>query len=166
MNERHENVVNVDEVEPKTTEHGSHRFVRRQLGAPAGAKQLGCSHMELAPGERSWPRHWHAANEEAIYVLEGTGSARIGEASVPIRAGDYVALPVGPAHAHQIVNDGDAPLRYLCFSTMLPTDIGVYPDSKKIGVFGGAAPGGPKEERFLSGFLRADATVGYWDGEG
>jgi hypothetical protein len=41
----------------------------------------------------------------------------------------------------------------------------VYPDSGKVGIFGGAAPGGPKEERTFSKFLRGDAEVGYYDGE-
>jgi hypothetical protein len=57
-------------------------------------------------------------------------------------------------------------LRYLCFSTMVEPDVTVYPDSGKVGIFGGAAPGGPKEERTLSKFLRGDAEVGYYDGEG
>ncbi len=45
-------------------------------------------------------------------------------------------------------------------------DVMVYPDSGKVGIFGGAAPGGPEEERTFSKFLRTDAEVGYYDGEG
>jgi hypothetical protein len=41
----------------------------------------------------------------------------------------------------------------------------VYPDSGKVGIFGGAAPGGRKEKRPFSKFLRGDAEVGYYDGE-
>ncbi len=41
----------------------------------------------------------------------------------------------------------------------------VYPDSGKIGMFAGAAPGGPKAKRTFSKFLRSDAEVGYFDGE-
>jgi hypothetical protein len=48
---------------------------------------------------------------------------------------------------------------------MIPADITVYPDSGKVGLFGGSAPGGRKEDRFLDGFLRLDARVDYWDGE-
>jgi hypothetical protein len=32
------------------------------------------------------------------------------------------------------------------------------------GIFGGAAPGGPKEDRTFSKFLPGDAEVGYYDG--
>jgi hypothetical protein len=48
---------------------------------------------------------------------------------------------------------------------MVEPEVMVYPDSGKVGVFGGAAPGGPKEERTFSKFLRGDAEVGYYDGE-
>ncbi|MEM6789232.1 MAG: hypothetical protein AAF715_17045 [Myxococcota bacterium] len=41
----------------------------------------------------------------------------------------------------------------------------MYPKSGKIGVFAGSAPGGPKGQRTLQAFLRADAAVDYWDGE-
>jgi hypothetical protein len=56
-------------------------------------------------------------------------------------------------------------LRYLCFSTMIEPDVMVYPDSGKIGLFAGSAPGGPKEKRTLSKFLRSDAEIGYYEGE-
>jgi hypothetical protein len=42
----------------------------------------------------------------------------------------------------------------------------VYPDSGKVGIFGGAAPGGAKEKRTFSKFLRGDAEVDYYEGEG
>ena len=41
----------------------------------------------------------------------------------------------------------------------------VYPDSDKIGLFAGSAPGGPKEKRTFSKFLRGDAEVEYYEGE-
>ena len=76
-----------------------------------------------------------------------------------------MALPAGPEVAHQIYNNSGAPLVYLAMSTMVPTDIAVYPRSDKIGVFGGAAPGGPKNERVVAGFYRRVDAVEYWDGE-
>lgn len=153
-------------VEAEKTEQGrKHLFYRKKLSEKAGGKQLGCSMMELPPGKRSFPLHWHAANEEAIYVLEGKGSILIGEVEHAICAGDYVALPAGPLSAHQMINTSHEVLRYICFSTMIPTDITVYPRSGKVGLFGGAAPGGNGAERFLSGFLSLDAEKNYWDGE-
>jgi uncharacterized cupin superfamily protein len=162
------NLVRTNDLEWSEQSRGErfgHR--RKQLGSAAGAEKLGCSLYEVPSGRRAWPYHYHLANEEAIYVLEGSGILRInGEEEVEISQGDYVALPVGPAGAHQVINHSDALLRYLCFSTMIEPDITIYPDSDKVGLFAGAAPGGPKDKRTLQKFLRADAEVGYYDGEG
>jgi uncharacterized cupin superfamily protein len=47
-----------------------------------------------------------------------------------VRPGDWIALPPGPAHAHQMVNSSAAePLVYLCVSTMHGVEIVEYPDS-------------------------------------
>jgi hypothetical protein len=48
---------------------------------------------------------------------------------------------------------------------MIEPDIGVYPDSNKVGFFAGSAPGGPKESRRLAGIYRSDSVVCYFDGE-
>jgi uncharacterized cupin superfamily protein len=160
------NVVNEQDLEWGEQSHGDKfGYRRKQLGSAAGGEKLGCSLYEVPPGRRAWPYHYHLANEEVIYVLEGSGTLRIGERKVTLSRGDYTALPVGEAGAHQIINSSDEPLRYLCFSTMIEPDAMVYPDSSKIGLFAGAAPGGPKEKRTLSKFLRADAEVGYYEGE-
>ncbi len=44
-------------------------------------------------------------------------------------------------------------------------DVMVYPDSNKVGLFAGAAPGGPKDKRTFSKLLKSDAEVGYYEGE-
>jgi len=114
------------------------------------------------PGCRAWPYHYHLANQEAIYVLEGPGTLRSGGEEIGVSQGDYVALPARAQAAHQLVNDSGAVLRYLCFSTMVEPDVMVYPGSGKVGIFGGAEPGGPKETRTFSKFLRQEAEVGYY----
>jgi uncharacterized cupin superfamily protein len=140
-------------------------YRRKQLGSAAGSEKLGCSLYEVPPRRRAWPYHYHLANEEAIYVLEGSGMLRIGGEEIWVSEGDYVALPARAEGAHQLINSSEAGLRYLCFSTMVEPDVMVYPDSGKVGIFGGAAPGGPKEKRTLSKFLWSGAEVGYYDGE-
>jgi uncharacterized cupin superfamily protein len=165
---RPSNVVGEGDLGWSEQAHGKkfgHR--RKQLGSVAGGQRLGCSLYEVPPGRTAFPRHYHLANEEAIYVLEGSGTLRIGQEGeeVEVSQGDYMALPVGSDGAHQLVNTSGAALRYLCFSTMVEPDVMVYPDSGKVGVFGGAAPGGSKEGRTYAKFLREDAEVGYYDGE-
>ena len=140
---RHANVRNADEVDVREMIKGRHNMRLRQLGKPAGSIELGATLTEVAPGGISFPRHAHYVNEEAIYVLSGSGEARIGDARVPVRPGDWIALPTGPEHAHQMVNVSTAePLVYLCISTMRGAEIVEYPDSGKIGA-GVADPTSP-----------------------
>ena len=77
---RHPNVRNADEVELREIIKGRHNMRLRQLSKPAGSSALGATLTEVAPGAISFPRHAHNVNEEAIYVLSGSGEARIGDA--------------------------------------------------------------------------------------
>jgi uncharacterized cupin superfamily protein len=134
--------------------HGERfELLRRQLGAAAGGQRIGTSLIELPPGKRSWPFHAHSANEEAIFILEGEGRLRLPAGETPVRAGHYIAFPVGPEHAHQMINRSDKPLRYLVLSTLLPVEISEYPDTGKVGLF-------VRTRRF--GYL---APADYWDRE-
>jgi uncharacterized cupin superfamily protein len=73
-------------------------------------------------------------------------------------------MPPGPDHAHQLLNESDAPLRYLCLSTMPTTEVVGYPDSGKVGVMTmGSVDDFPKG--WLRGIYKADAQVDYYDGE-
>ncbi|MFD1571472.1 cupin domain-containing protein [Halorubrum laminariae] len=156
--------VNADELAWSEPDDDAAGWRRKRLGAAAGGNALGCSLYELPPGERSWPYHYHTANEEALYVLAGEGRLRLDGESHPLRADDYVAFPADESGAHRVVNDGDATLRYLVVSTMREPDVTVYPDSGKFGVYVGSPPGG-RAERTLDGYYRIGDDVDYWDCE-
>jgi uncharacterized cupin superfamily protein len=156
--------VNEADLDWSETDRGETGFRRKKLAGAAGGDRLGCSLYELPPGRRSWPFHYHTANEEAIYVLAGEGRLRTADGEHAIEAGDYAALPAGEDGGHRVVNDGEAPLRYLMLSTMREPDVTVYPDSGTFGLFVGAPPGGDRE-RTLEGFYPLDAEVDYWEGE-
>jgi len=156
--------VNESDLEWSEEDHGETAFRRKQLSAAAGGEDIGCSLYEIPPGKRAWPYHYHTGNEEAIYVLDGAGTLRLDGDSHDLAAGDYVACPAGERGGHRVINDGDAPLRYLAVSTMDDPDVLVYPDSDKVGVYTGSAPG-DHEHRDLTKYFPADADVDYWDGE-
>ena len=61
----------------------------------------------------------------------------------------------GPETAHQIVNDSDAELAVHLGATMPPAEVCEYPDSGKIGAFGGG----------LRHMTRADHDRYYWTDE-
>jgi uncharacterized cupin superfamily protein len=155
------NVVHQEEMRWTENSRGSgFGFKRKLLGQAAGSVQLGCSLFEVAPGKSAWPFHYHWANEEAIYILDGAGTLRLGDEKIEVRAGDYIAMPAGPAHPHRLINTSSAPLRYLCFSTVIDTEVCVYPDSKKVAV--GIGPSGKK---VFGAIYRRGTEVDYYDGE-
>ncbi len=166
MSRRHVNVINIDEVKPRSIDQGRHSLTVQSLGGAAGSRQLGAALTTVLPGHISFPAHCHFASEEAIYVLSGTGTARIGSDRVPVRPGDWLAYPAGPDHAHQMINDGGEPLVYLCVSTTAHTDVAFYPDSNKVNVFG-ADSSSPAGLRHFGIYHREDGAdfSGYWDRE-
>ena len=148
--------TSVLQAEETRVDHGGFAFMRKRLGAAAGSRQLGVSWFEIEPGKKAFPFHFHLANEEAVFVLEGAGILRLGEEEHPIRAGDYIPFTPGPP-GHQIINRSDALLRYLALSTMIEPEVAVYPDSKKIGVLA--------RTHGIASVHKQDATVDYYEGE-
>lgn len=144
------------ECDAQVSEQGAFVFKRKRLGAAVGAKGLGVSWFEIPPGKKAFPFHYHLANDEAVFVLEGEGVLRSGEEEAPLRAGDYVAFPPGPP-GHQIVNRSHAPLRYLALSTMREPEVAVYPDSKKVGLLA--------RSHGMMSVHRQDDAVDYYEGE-
>jgi uncharacterized cupin superfamily protein len=158
---RHPNVIHRDEVEPMPMAKGKHKMLLRRLGAPAGAQMLGANLTEVEPGGISFPFHYHCATEEGLYVLRGSGIARIGNERVRVREGDWISFPVGPEHPHQMINDGSEPLVYLCVSASAQkVDVVGYPDSKKV-----AATAGTFDKPIHRFIARQGESVDYWDSE-
>lgn len=151
-------VVHIEDVVAEELEHGSlYRARRHRLSRHAGGRALGCSLLEVPPGKTAFAFHHHLGNEEAIYVLDGRGSLRLGPKQLAVRPGHYIALPPEPEAAHQLINTGDEPLRYLAISTMNHPDVVVYPDADKLGVFAGAAPGGDPKQRSIQTYFERSA---------
>jgi uncharacterized cupin superfamily protein len=148
-----------------TNRDGKVLFRRKALGSTAGGSKLGTSLYDVPPGERLWTYHYHCANEEAFYILEGEGTLRVPDGEYPIGPGDFMAFPVGPDGAHVVTAGPDSPLRVLIVSTMLEPEVNGYPDSNKVAVFAGSAPGGDRSVRTLDLYLRTDDPVDYWYGE-
>jgi uncharacterized cupin superfamily protein len=150
-------VVNIDDLELKRFAQGdTYECNAARMGPLLGAKDLGYSYDVVPPGKRACPFHSHRGEEEMFFIVKGTGTLRYGSETRRIRAGDVICCPTGgPETAHQIVNDSTEDLAYLSVSTMLPAEVCEYPDSGKIGAFGGG----------LRHMTRATDGVDYWLGE-
>jgi uncharacterized cupin superfamily protein len=123
---------------------------------------IGCGAFRVNPGKRAFPKHAHLANDEAIYIISGTGSLTIGDETEQVEAGDFVLLPKGAEYAHVLVNDSNEDIVYLCFSTMNAPEVVHYPDSGKLGVMESARQWGGGQS--ISGFYKYQ-KAGYYDGE-
>lgn len=157
------NIVHTSKLGWESDGHGDHAVERRYLARETGGQQIGTSMYRLAPGKKDWPLHFHHANEEAIYVLEGQGTLRMPSGDHAIAAGDYAHFQRTAAHAHQIVNTGIDDLVFLCISGMVAPDVTEYPEEGKLGVFCGGAPGTPDGDRSINEIHRRSNAVGYWE---
>jgi uncharacterized cupin superfamily protein len=137
---------------------------RMRLARRLGGELLGASVYEVPAGEATWPYHLHHGNEEFLLVLEGSPTLRTPEGEHELSPGDTALFPRGQEGAHQVVNRSDRACRVVIVSTMVAPEIGEYPDSGKLGIFAGAAPGGLIEDRAVEGFLRPQ-WVDYFEGE-
>ncbi|MBT8077780.1 MAG: cupin domain-containing protein [Gammaproteobacteria bacterium] len=158
-------IINLDELE--YTEFGSgdkFHASRAPVSPNIGGKKLGYAVIRLEPGKRAWPYHSHHVIEEMFYILEGSGTLRHAGEEYPLRAGDFVASPAEPDQPHQIVNTSDKPLTYIAMSTQEDTDVMLYPDSGKYGVWHGNALDRNNPRNFAV-FARKNVAVDYWDGE-
>jgi uncharacterized cupin superfamily protein len=154
-------VINIDELKLEHFEQGE-KFASdfARIGPLLGAKDIGYSYDVVAPGKSSCPFHSHRAEEEMFFIVKGEGILRFGTETRKIRAGDFICCPTGgPETAHQITNNSDAELAYISVSTMMPAEVCEYPDSKKVGAFGGSG-----SERFRH-MTHYEHSVEYWKGE-
>ena len=137
-----------------------------RIGAAIGARKLGCQLHVVQAGQKAFPRHAHHANEEMFFIVSGSGIYRFGAESREVRAGDVIAAPAGRVEtAHQILNTGEAELRYLAFSTRLDPDVVEYADSNKFLVASQVPDGGGLVGAGFRFIGRMDSAVDYWDGE-
>lgn len=158
-------IVTIDDVPWEPYEAGPFRAGRKRLSRAGGGRLLGYSLYRLDPGARTWPYHFQHVNEELFFVRRGYGELRTPEGTRPLRPGDFVLCPPGPEGAHGIRNTGDGPLEVFALSTMIEPEVSEYPDSGKVYVLVGAAPGGDPAVRTLDMVFRRADAVDYLDGE-
>jgi len=162
-------IINLNDLEYKRQTHGQQFDAEfATVANHINAEKLGYRITRVPSGKRAWPLHAHHVNEEMFFILSGRGSVRMGAETFPVSEGDFIAAPPNPDEPHQIINDSDTTLTYLCVSTMLEPEVVSYPDSNKIGIIAGRAPGkefvkGDKKGVFK--FVKDDMGVGYWEGE-
>jgi quercetin dioxygenase-like cupin family protein len=87
----------------------------RYLNESANGCQMGCFEMRVPPGSNVPPPHSHTANEEIVYVLEGTLRYTVGSETRDLQPGDTMATPRGVVHGFS--NKGDVAVRALVINS-------------------------------------------------
>jgi uncharacterized cupin superfamily protein len=147
-----------------TEDHPGYEWNRIRLGRRLDGEMLGTSVYVLGAGQRSFPYHFHHSNEEMLIVLEGEVTVRTPFGEQRAGRGDTTIFRRGPTGAHQIINHSASQARVMMISTMVEPEIAEYPDTGKIGVFAGRAPGAAGEA-ILWKFLDGSAELDYFEGE-
>ncbi|MEJ6391763.1 cupin domain-containing protein [Gymnodinialimonas sp. 2305UL16-5] len=104
--------------------------INKSLGDATGLTGLGIHLIEVAPGDETTEYHVHHHEDEAVYILSGTGTATIGDDDHAIGPGDFIGYRKGGL-AHTIVNTGTELLRVLVVGQRLDHDVADYVRQKK-----------------------------------
>lgn len=80
--------------------------VRQRLGNAGGLTDFGVNLMRLPPGNWSSQRHWHSAEDEFVYVLEGELTLIEDDGETILRAPE-IARPFRKAPATAITSSTD-----------------------------------------------------------
>jgi uncharacterized cupin superfamily protein len=102
---------------------------KRALGDLFGLTKIGINHSTLAPGKVSAMCHWHTAEDEFIYVLEGEVVLRTTAGEQVVTAGMCVGFPAGVQEGHQLINRSGHPAVYLEISNRDGEDTAFYTDA-------------------------------------
>ena len=101
---------------------------RRQLGDAAGLTDFGVNLLRLPPGTWSSQRHWHTAEDEFVYVLEGELTLVTGAGEEILRAGDCAGFKAGVRDGHHLQNRTDKDAVAIEIGSRKAEDQGEYSD--------------------------------------
>jgi uncharacterized cupin superfamily protein len=135
--------IDINAAEPRTGSRYPPPFdepcrdrIRRRLGDAAGLTQFGVNLLTLKPGVWSSQRHWHSAEDEFVWVLEGEVVLVDDAGDHLMVAGDCAGFAAGQSNGHQLQNRSQHDAVLLEVGSRRPeSDDCTYPD---IGMFADA----------------------------
>ena len=93
---------------PKPFDEPCRNKIRRRLGLAAGLSQFGVNLLELGPGAWSSQRHWHAHEDELVYVVRGPVVLVTDAGETVLDTGDCAGFKAGEPDGHHLQNRGEA----------------------------------------------------------
>lgn len=133
----HENyILSATDIENLTGVQKTHfinpnaKRLNKSIGDITGITGFGIHIIDVKPGDFTTEHHVHYHEDECVYILNGSGTAFIGDEAFLIEAGDFIGYPKGK-EAHSIQNTGNDLLRCLVVGERLDHDVADYPRQNK-----------------------------------
>ena len=101
---------------------------KRAVGDALGLSHFGVNLTRLPPGAWSALRHWHANEDDFIYIIEGALTLVTNDGRQVLTPGMVAGFPAGSADGHQLVNEGAGVAVYLEVGDRSKDEIVEYPD--------------------------------------
>jgi len=101
---------------------------RKRLGSAIGLDQFGVNLSRLKPGAQSSQRHWHANEDEFVYILEGEVVLHEDSGETVLRPGDAAGWKAGVPDGHCLINRSARDVVYLEIGTRAKHERAQYPD--------------------------------------
>jgi uncharacterized cupin superfamily protein len=115
-------------IYPAEFAQGFEGRIKRALGNAGGLTQFGVNLTTLEPGAMSAHRHWHAREDEFIYVLDGELTLVTDAGEELLSPGMAACFPAGEPNGHQLINKSAQPASYLEVGTRSADEDAEYPD--------------------------------------
>ena len=77
-------------------------------GGAVGPAQFGVNLLELGPGAWSSQRHWHAHDDEFVYIVRGPLVLVTDGGETVLNTGDCAGFEAGECNGHHLQNRGEA----------------------------------------------------------
>jgi uncharacterized cupin superfamily protein len=101
---------------------------RKRVGNAVGLSQFGVNLTTLKPGAWSAQRHWHANEDEFVYVLEGELVLCENQGETVLKPGDAAGWKANGGNGHCLINRTQRDAVYLEVGTRLVQETVVYSD--------------------------------------
>ncbi|MCL1982318.1 MAG: cupin domain-containing protein [Clostridiales bacterium] len=151
-------VTSMNRIKPNhVANHQTYEFDRYDVSGLVHENKCTVTFYSICPGKSNYPYHYHTANEEVFYVINGHGLLETPVGEIAVAAGDVVVFPACKEGAHRLKNTSKSELlTYLDVDTNNSPDAVIYPYTNKVGVFVNGE---------LPKFYLQDSNVPYYKGE-
>ena len=118
-----------------------------RISDTGGLTQFGAAVDILPPGSKTALKHWHAHEDEVVFVLDGVATVIEGDEVYQLGVGEAATFKAGAEAGHYVENRGDSDLRLFVVGTRAMVDEVRYPDHDRV-LFRARDGAGGGEDRF------------------